>query len=450
MSADDQIALAEDYLRHGQDEQAKWQYVRILSEHDRHPKALLGLGKIALGQGYRQAARSALLRLLEHDPNHEEALTLIGYLHLQDHELELAHQAFSSALSHQPDLFMALQGMAQTLTLLGKTQEVQSVLERAGQCGDAIRHWPHRGTGFAPKVILLLSLHQGNVPTQHFIHDRLFELMAIHVESWPLDWPLPEADVVFNAIGDAELCSDALQRCIQIVDSIHGAVLNHPRNVLQTSRLLINRLAETIPDMIVPRLQSIENSIIEHRDQLQYPFLIRALGYHGGTFFERVDSLEQLKTVIESFPPLPLYQIELMPSRDQDGYYRKYRVLWIDGCMYPIHLAISTNWKVHYVHARMHESESCRQEEARFLGQMEQVLGRRAFCALQTLFQSLNLDYVGADFTLSPEGQVLLFECNPTMLIAVPPQDSIWDYRRESFQRAMDACHRLMGLNSRV
>ncbi len=49
------------------------------------------------------------------------------------------------------------------------------------------------------------------------------------------------------------------------------------------------------------------------------------------------------------------------------GTIAKYRVMMIGGWLYPLHLAISAHWKIHYVTADMTENAEHRAEEAKFL-----------------------------------------------------------------------------------
>ena len=61
---------------------------------------------------------------------------------------------------------------------------------------------------------------------------------------------------------------------------------------------------------------------------------------------------------------------------------------------------------------------------------MQATLGSRAVTALNGICGRLGLDYAGVDFALAPNGSVLLFEANATMVIVPPDPDPIWDYRR--------------------
>jgi hypothetical protein len=65
--------------------------------------------------------------------------------------------------------------------------------------------------------------------------------------------------------------------------------------------------------------------------------------------------------------------------------------------------------------------------------------------ALGALAARLGLDFAGADFGLAADGTVLLFEANATMLVAPPPPEAIWDYRRAAVARIL-AAFRAMAL----
>jgi glutathione synthase/RimK-type ligase-like ATP-grasp enzyme len=51
----------------------------------------------------------------------------------------------------------------------------------------------------------------------------------------------------------------------------------------------------------------------------------------------------------------------------------------------------------------------------------------------------LGLDYAGIDFGIGPDGELLLFEANATMVIATPDGDPRWAYRRAAINRIIDA-----------
>jgi hypothetical protein len=61
---------------------------------------------------------------------------------------------------------------------------------------------------------------------------------------------------------------------------------------------------------------------------------------------------------------------------------------------------------------------------------MPAALGNKAMAALERIRDALGLDYAGIDLGLSPDGELLLFEANATMVIVPPDPDERWAYRR--------------------
>ena len=135
--------------------------------------------------------------------------------------------------------------------------------------------------------------------------------------------------------------------------------------------------------------------------------------------------------------------IEYLNARSPDGKARKYRVMMIDGHIYPLHLAVSRHWKVHYFTADMADHPEHRMEDAAFLNDMPGVLGP-AMTALARIRDVLNLDYGGIDFGVDESGDVLLFEANATMVVNPPDGDDRFAYRRPAVQRILDAAQSMM------
>jgi hypothetical protein len=62
------------------------------------------------------------------------------------------------------------------------------------------------------RVLLLVSSRFGNVSTRLILDDKTFEVWALYADFHDPSQPLPPHAVVFNAIGDADLCEAALER----------------------------------------------------------------------------------------------------------------------------------------------------------------------------------------------------------------------------------------------
>ena len=177
---------------------------------------------------------------------------------------------------------------------------------------------------------------------------------------------------------------------------------------------------------------------------LGFPLLLRSPGFHTGRHFARVESADDLGGVVAALPGPALMAIQYLDARGPDGFARKHRVMMIGGNLYPMHLAIAADWKVHYATAAMRDHPGFQAEEARFLEAMPDALGERAMTALRAIQAALGLDYAGADFALGPDGEVLLFEANATMNIIPPDASAQWDYRRPAIERAQTAARSLL------
>jgi hypothetical protein len=299
----------------------------------------------------------------------------------------------------------------------------------------------------------------GNIPTAPFLDDRIFSTTVIVADYFDPWLPLPPHQLIFNAIGDADLCRPALEAAVQLVARSPAPVINDPRAVMKSGRIDNARRLAILPGVVTPRTLPVgrdilagahgEACIAEHH--YAFPLLLRSPGYHTGRNFILVENRAELTEAAASLPGDELLVIEYLDARGTDGSARKYRVMMVGGEIYPLHLAISRNWKVHYFTSDMADRPDHRLEEMAFLGDMRSRLGDRAMAGLAAIRDALGLDYAGVDFGLAPSGDLLLFEANATMVIAAPDSDPRWAYRRTAITSVIDAVvalirHRAAGL----
>jgi hypothetical protein len=145
----------------------------------------------------------------------------------------------------------------------------------------------------------------------------------------------------------------------------------------------------------------------------------------------RADDPQGLTAALRALPQRDdLIAIAYVDTRSPDGAWRKYRVLAIDGVLYPLHLAIAHRWDVHYFSSEMFDRADYRLEEERFLANPRLTLGTRAWDALGRVRDELGLDYAGIDFALDGEGRIVIFEANAAMTPLRPDDDARFAYRR--------------------
>jgi hypothetical protein len=196
--------------------------------------------------------------------------------------------------------------------------------------------------------------------------------------------------------------------------------------------------------VVAPETVTLSHTAILAADGLRFPLLLRAPGFHTGRHFRYLENREALADAVAGLPGGELLAIQYHDARGPDGMARKYRAMFIDGVVYPWHLAISADWKVHYFTAAMAANAAHREEERRFLDDMPAVLGQRAMTALGAIGTTLGLDYAGVDFALTGDGSVLVFEANATMVISPPAVDPMWDYRRRVVADVLEAAGNLL------
>jgi hypothetical protein len=157
-----------------------------------------------------------------------------------------------------------------------------------------------------------------------------------------------------------------------------------------------------------------------------------------------VDNLQELITAAAQFPGDEVCLIDQLDARDGDGFFRKLRVMIIDRKIYPLHLAISRRWKIHYFKADMADSPDNRRHDAAFLDDMPGFIGPRGMAALERINAALDLDYGGIDFAVNADGDILLFEANATMVMVPLSNDPKWDYRQPAFDAVFAAVRTML------
>jgi hypothetical protein len=436
------LAHARALVMRGDDTAAKHAYVDLLHADPTHFAALNELGALATAGGHRSAARTAYAHLIRSYPDDPLGYVNLGNLLLEDGDLTSARPHFQAALDRDPGLPEAHQGLARVLAELG--DPTADVHWRRGFAGRAMISQPYRGVGSGTPLLLLVSARGGNVRVQQWIHDRSFAITMIYTEFYDPALPLPSHELVVNAIGDAELCSEALSRAKQVVARVAAPLINPPALVAATGRAEIAQRLAAVPGVIAPTTAASSRQAILASDALSFPLLLRAPGFHTGQHFHFVEDRAALADAVAALPGDDLLSIQYLDAHGPDGMARKYRVMFIDGALYPLHLAISADWKVHYFTAAMATNAAFREEEHRFLEDMPAVLGQRAMAALTGICAALELDYAGVDFALATDGSVLLFEANATMAVIPPGPEPLWDYRRRAAEDVSRAVIRML------
>jgi hypothetical protein len=301
-------------------------------------------------------------------------------------------------------------------------------------------------------LILCSGRVSGNVP-----FDTLLPALTSYRIKYAIDFAdesedatLPPYDLVFNAIGEPDIAVPVTARLEAFAQRCGRPLLNRPSAVAATQRHRLAELLAGIDDALTApclRLDELPASAKALALRLaaaafRFPLLMRPLSTHGGDRLVLHTSMDTLWPALEAHAA-PCYLTMFHDFRSADGYFRKYRVVFVDGRPYPYHLAISQHWMVHYFSAEMVGEAWKLEEERRFLEDMGGALGERALHAVEAIGRRLALDYGGIDFTLLPDGRVLVFEANATMLVHREASDGPLAHKNVFVQRILDAFERL-------
>ncbi len=392
--------------------------------------ALNDLGKAQSASGDDRAALAsweAALAVLR--PRLGEGPALAPLLHncgvaaraLQD--FAAAKIWFGRAVAADATLAAARHNLASVLARLGDVAAARDAREAALRQN---RVFVQRAVQPLATILIPSLADTGNVPLEHILPERAFTRIwwfIGHAAEAP-DVALPPCDVVFNGIGDPDMDGGAGARLREFMSRQPGLrLLNPPDRVDQTRR---DRLAATlagIGGVVVPRTCRVglapgRADIVQAamRAGISPPALLRPAGTHGGAGLQRLDSWDELDAKALSRAET-WYVTQYHPCRGGDGFHRKYRIVFVDRRPYPYHLAISPAWLVHYFSADMAGHDWKLAEEAEFLADPRATLGGSTWAALEAIGARLDLDFCGIDFALLPDGDLLVFEANATMLV---------------------------------
>ena len=439
--------VLDDLGRTGEAMQA---YRDVLLVAPRHFAALTNLGTLFVEQDRPEGAQVCFDAALAANAN--DPLAQLNRAHLALHT-----GAFDDARAGFEHVLASFSGDAQAR--VHAHNGLSRLYERLGDDARAEEHlglalahpvawtFPYRGTGTPLRLLALTSPRGGEIISTQFFDDTLFERTAIVPESFRTA-PLPAHDLIFNGIGEPDGARATLAGAIELVARSTAPVINHPRAVLRTDRERMMASLAGSPVLVAPRTRRfVRAELTAERlaaEGFAFPLLVRAPGFHAGTHFERVASAGELAGVLADLPGDDVYAIAFHDTAGDDGWVRKYRVVFIDGRPYPVHLALARQWKVHYFSAAMADEPEHREEERRFLTALDDVLGPGGLAALDVVRDALDLDFAGVDFGRDRDGRIVVFEANATMTINAPPDDPRWDYRRAAHAHAIAAVRAML------
>ncbi|MES2185018.1 MAG: tetratricopeptide repeat protein [Pseudomonadota bacterium] len=421
-------------------------FAQALAVQPGHAVVLNNLGATLKSQGRREEARACFDRALVADPALGRVPFNIGTLYFDQQDWEQATAWYQRALAVEPDQVGAHQNLAAIYLDAGRLEAAQFHRDRVYRRQAVfVEHAPEA----AMVVLVLWAAGKGNVPIDQLLPRRSITRIVVFIEYLDAaqESRLPAYDFVFNAVGDADVTGPTAAPMAAFLARCTRPVLNLPEAVARTARDQAGALLGSIPGLVVPATVRFDTAALRtelpRTQGLEFPVIVRPGNSHGGSHLARLDSAQDLRD-FEPFNAAFYYATAYVDYRSGDGFFRKYRMVFIDRQPFAYHLAIGERWMVHHATAGMEDHAWKRAEEAAFLADSERALGAAALATLRAIGRRLDLDYAGVDFGLLPDGRVLLFEANATMLAHPEVPGSLFGYKNPYVRRIYEAFNTLM------
>ncbi len=372
---------------------------------------------------YAQAA-DALRQAVALDPGMELAWAKLGDAERLTGASPAAATCYRRAVALAPDNpeLHALLGNA--LTVAGDNAGGAAAFGRAMAAS-----W--RRPARAPRVGVLAAPDAANTPTDFIIDRTRFAadpLFVLEGFNYPHALLAQTYGVLFNAISDPDASPNALAQAGRLVARLGVPLINPPAAIAGTTRDRMAAILSGIDGLRVPETRRLLRTATP---DFSGPVLVRSTGSHGGANVAVAQTVSDVKAMAAALPTAEIYLTQFVDVRARDGLYRKLRLVFVDGVIYPVHLAIGDHWLGHYFRTQMAANATLRAEEAAFLRDPQTYLGRIAWAALRAIQNRVRLDYFGIDGALDRDGELVLFECNAAMLVRHADRPAMFDYKRK-------------------
>jgi tetratricopeptide (TPR) repeat protein len=413
--------LGDVHLKTGRAQDAIPLYLQALKLTPTHWETRTGLVEALMAARQYPAARALLQELLAERPQAGQVQYQLGKVCFALNEMESAIRHFEQAIALNPndaDSRYWIGGIKQTM---GDIDAAEAAYAAATQIRPLVRRQAIK----SPPDFRLLALYApfcGNTPIQYLFKDATYDIdtLALFGPGEPDSSAIGDIHVVFNMISDADQAKAMLPPAARLAEKLGKPVVNAPSKILRTTRDAMADLLAGIPACRVPRVLRLDAGAdvsVAALLPFKFPVLARPVGTHGGDDFEKIESLEELARFVAGRPEDDHHVIEYVDYASSDGHFRKYRFIFVGEEMLPYHLAIGNDWKVHHVSTDMANQPWMQQEEAAFLANPATIFNAAHFQALRVVCERIGLDYFGIDCGLDPDGNLVVFEVNASMLV---------------------------------
>ncbi len=319
----------------------------------------------------------------------------------------------------------------------------------------------HFPAASAPATVRVLAIMvpgelMANTPLEFLLQGSDIALDMLYVgEGARLPASLPAHDLLFIAVADSDRTRPLLHELEHIVASWPCPVLNQPSRLALLSRADASNLLTGIAGVDMPlsaRITRHDLEAVAHGKKTirhliedgDFPVIIRPVDSQAGRGLAKLDGAQDITAYLEGETEREFYLARFVDYRGQDGLFRKFRIIFIDGRPFIAHMAISEHWMIHYLNAGMGESEAKRAEEASVMAVFNEDFARHHAPAMEAIVERMGLDYFGIDCAQTQEGELLVFEIDSALVVHAMDSVETYAYKQPQMQKLFAAFRNML------
>ena len=270
-----------------------------------------------------------------------------------------------------------------------------------------------------------------NTPIEFLLEESAIELMMLYViPDVELPVPLPDHDVAIVIASDSEDCRDALRKIDAAAPRWPRPLLNPPQLVGNLDRDKLHRAARRhrrleIPATIGGHARAIvatcrARPICSPTSPpiLLFPSSSVRADRMPATVLRRSTTAPRWRAISTARQELEFFISRFVDYASDDGLFRKYRLVFVDGRPYACHMAIADRWDIWYLNAGM--SAECSQASRRrdVHAHLRHRLRAAASDGARPRWPTrIGLDYFTVDCAETKDGSLLMFEADNTAVV---------------------------------
>jgi hypothetical protein len=315
------------------------------------------------------------------------------------------------------------------------------------------RHAPAVAASSPLRVLALAAPGDlmANMPIEFLLENADIALDVLYVvPGFPLPEIVPDHDLAFVVVAEGDANKSALDLLAKRVKTWPRPVLNEPDQISRLTRDGTWALLASVPGAHMPINVRVDRASLVSfaADALQpqripqdcrFPIIARPVGSHAGEGLKKLDDRAALVSYVAQQAQAEFFIAPFVDYRGPDGLFRKYRIVLIDGQAYACHMAISSQWMIHYLNADMIDNPQNRAEEARFMRDFDESFGARHQTALCEIARRTDLDYLVMDCGETRDGKLLIFEVGNAMIVHAMDPEDVFPYKASQMKKLFGA-----------